>query len=228
MTLAEAAFAKEGFAIIPEVLTSREVDSLSEELLRLLVPQGKAGLRHLLSNPAVSAVAHRPWVLGLAKSLLGPDAIPFSATLFNKSQTANWLIPWHQDTALPLSEKRDLPGWGAWSVKEGVIYAHAPSSALSQVVALRVQIDDSTSANGPLRVLPGTHSMGVLSDEEIHSLSEQIGGVTCMVPRGGILAMRPLLVHSSSKAQAETSRRVLHIEYSATAVFADGIKLAIA
>ena len=191
------------------------------------MPHGKAGLRHVLSNPAVSAVAHHPRILGLAKNLLGPDAIPFSATLFNKSETANWLIPWHQDTALPLAEKRDLPGWAAWSVKDGVIYAHAPFSALSQIVALRIHIDDSTLENGPLRVLPGTHSMGVLSDEEIHSLSEQIGSVTCPVARGGILAMRPLLIHSSSKAQAETSRRVLHMEYSAVPGFADGMQLAL-
>jgi hypothetical protein len=71
VTLADAAFAKEGFAIIAEALTSTQVDSLSEELLRLPMPQGKAGLRHLLSNPTVSAMAHHSRILGLAKSLLG-------------------------------------------------------------------------------------------------------------------------------------------------------------
>jgi hypothetical protein len=69
VTLSDIAFAKEGFAIIAEALTSTQVDSLSEELLRLPMPQGKAGLRHLLSNPTVSA--HHSRILGLAKSLLG-------------------------------------------------------------------------------------------------------------------------------------------------------------
>jgi Phytanoyl-CoA dioxygenase (PhyH) len=36
-------------------------------------------------------------------------------------------------------------------------YAHAPTNALNQVVALRVSFDDSTVENGPLRVLPPTH-----------------------------------------------------------------------
>ena len=76
------------------------------------------------------------------------------ATLFDKSPDSNWLVVWHQDTALPLVERKDLPGWGPWSTKEGVLYAHAPSQALSQVLALRVHLDDSTSVNGPLRCSP--------------------------------------------------------------------------
>jgi hypothetical protein len=44
------------------------------------------------------------------------------ATLFDKSPTANWLVVWHQDTALPVQERREAPGWGPWSVKDGVIY----------------------------------------------------------------------------------------------------------
>src|ERR1700680_406909 len=44
------------------------------------------------------------------------------------------------------------------AVKDGVVYAHAPASVLRQVLALRIHLDDSTSHNGPLRVLPGTHT----------------------------------------------------------------------
>ena len=113
-------------------------------------------------------------------------------------------------------------------MKEGVIYAHAPESALCQVLALRVHLDDSTARNGPLRVLPGTHTLGVLSDDAIHQLAEKISAVDCLVPQGGVLAMRPLLVHSSSKSQGETSRRVLHIEYAASAALAEGIELTVA
>jgi hypothetical protein len=37
--------------------------------------------------------------------------------------------------------------------------------------------------------------------------------------------MRPLIVHASSKSQSEMSRRVLHIEYAASLVVADGLEL---
>jgi len=161
----------------------------------------------------------------MAQEILGRAALPFRATLFDKSPTSNWLVVWHQDTALPLCERREVPGWGPWSIKEGVNYAHAPASALEQVLALRLHLDDSIAENGPLRVLPGTHSLGVLSDEALRDLSTQIEAIDCTVPRGGILAMRPLVVHSSSKSQSNVPRRVLHMEYAAYLVFDQGLTL---
>src|SRR5437879_8193472 len=118
----------------------------------------------------VASMARGSRLLGIAQQILGSGAFPFRATLFDKSPTANWLVVWHQDTALPLRERRELPGWGPWSVKEGVIYAHAPAAPLEQVLALRVHLDDSTERNGPLRVLPGTHTLGVLTDDAIERL----------------------------------------------------------
>jgi ectoine hydroxylase-related dioxygenase (phytanoyl-CoA dioxygenase family) len=176
--------------------------------------------------PFVAALGAR--LVSIARSALGNGAFAFRATLFDKSPEANWLVAWHQDTALPLREKREQAGWGPWSVKDGVIYAHAPATALSQVLALRVHLDDSTAENGPLRVLPGTHTIGVLSDEELHDVSSKTAGVDCTVSRGGVVVMRPLLVHASSKSQSEKPRRVLHIEYSAVTGFDDGLELAIA
>jgi len=139
----------------------------------------------------------------------------------------NWLIVWHQDTALPLRERRELRGWGPWSVKEGVTYAHAPSCALEQVLTLRVHLDDSTHENGPLRVLPGSHRQGVLSNDEIQQLSTSIDPIDCLVGKGGVVAMRPLLVHASSKLRNDCPRRVLHIEYAASESIASPLQLAV-
>lgn len=123
-----------------------------------------------MSDPAVASFADDPRLLALARDWLGPAALPYRATLFDKSPTANWLVVWHQDTALPLTARVDVPGWGPWSTKAGVLYAHAPASALEGVVALRIHLDDSSRDNGPLRVLPGTHTRGVLSDAAIQEL----------------------------------------------------------
>jgi len=218
----------QGFAILPGVLQSNEITLLLESLAVLESRRSRAGIRHLLGHPVVAAVARDSRLLSIAQDVLGDAAFPFRATLFDKSPDSNWLITWHQDTALPLKEKRDTPGWGPWSVKEGVTYAHAPATALCQVVALRLHLDDSSDQNGPLRVLPGTHTQGVLSDDAVLQLSRELPAVDCLVPSGGVLAMRPLLVHASSKSQIETPRRVLHIEYAGTPFIADGLQLAIA
>ena len=160
----------------------------------------------MLGNASVAALASDPRLLNIACRVLGAEARPFRATLFDKSPTSNWLVVWHQDTALPLLERHELPGWGPWSVKEGVIYAHAPATALEQVLALRVHLDESSDRNGPLRVLPGTHLMGVLTDDAIEQLASQVAAVDCVVPAGGVIAMRPLIVHASSKSLIEAPR----------------------
>ncbi len=217
-----------GFAILPALFSHEDLDRLVREMGESKPRRSRAGIRHALSLPAVAAVAREPQMVELARQVLGSEAFPFRATLFDKSPTANWLVVWHQDTALPLHERIELPGWGPWSVKAGIDYAHAPASALSQVLALRVSCDDSTMENGPLRVLPRTHALGVLSDNAIHDLASQIAPVDCIVPKGGVVAMRPLIVHASSKSQTEIPRRVLHVEYAASESLVKPLQLAVA
>ena len=217
-----------GFAVVPEVFSADEIAALSDKLSRSRLPRSRAGVRHAMREPAVAALARHPRLLELARQVLCDGAHPFRATLFDKSPASNWLVAWHQDTALPLNERRDTSGWGPWSVKERVNYAHAPACVFEKILALRVHLDDSAAYNGPLRVLPGTHTLGVLSDEQLHDLSANVPATDCLVPRGGIVAMRPLLVHASSKSQSDQPRRVLHIEYAANLSIGDHLKLAIA
>jgi hypothetical protein len=66
---------------------------------------------------------------------------------------------------------------------------------------------------GPLRVRPGTHRAGVLTDEEVLRLASGIDLAERLVAQGGVVIMRPLVIHASSKATSEP-RRVLQIEYA--------------
>jgi ectoine hydroxylase-related dioxygenase (phytanoyl-CoA dioxygenase family) len=216
----------QGFAIIPGLLALVDLDPLIAELSEPELPRSRAGVRHAMRFPCVRALARDERLLGMARRVLGNSALPFKATMFDKSPTANWLVAWHQDTALPLKQQCDIPEWGPWSVKDGVTYAHAPASALGKILALRVHLDDSTLENGPLRVLPGTHELGVMTDNAIHELSTKIQPVECPVAQGGVLAMRPLIVHASSKSLVDYPRRVLHIEYAETVEIAEGLELA--
>jgi ectoine hydroxylase-related dioxygenase (phytanoyl-CoA dioxygenase family) len=219
---------KDGFAIVPEVVSEREIADLEAMLDHSELPRSRAGLRHVMRNSGVAAFARDARLMAMAREVLGLDALPFRATLFDKSPMSNWLVVWHQDTALPLGERKEVPGWGPWSVKDGVNYAHAPASALRQVLALRLHLDDSLAENGPLRVLPGTHTRGVFDDDVLHELATRIPAVECLVPRGGILLMRPLLVHASSKSKSNAPRRVLHLEYARSRALDESLELTVA
>lgn len=218
----------DGFEICPKLFDRASMLSLADSLQRSTIRRSRAGIRNALQIDSVRTLANDPVLLNFAKDVLGQGAVAIRATLFDKSPRSNWLVVWHQDTALPLQERRDTPGWGPWSVKKGVICAHAPASALEQILAIRVHLDDSNADKGPLRVLPQTHTMGVLTDDEIHDLANEVSPVECHIPSGGVLLMKPLLVHSSSKTNSQNaSRQVLHIEYSARVTVENGLRLAI-
>jgi len=217
-----------GCWITEDVLSSEECDALASEFSRRTQPRGRAGMRHLMSNPKVVALASDARLLRMARLALGDAAIPYRATLFAKSGSANWLVVWHQDTALPVESPFESKEWGPWSTKSGIHYAHAPTWALNRIVALRVHLDCSGSENGPLRVIPGSHKDGVLTDDQVFELARTRKCVECIVPRGGVLAMRPLLVHSSAKGRSGELRRVVHIEYTDSLELRPGIRLAVA
>jgi ectoine hydroxylase-related dioxygenase (phytanoyl-CoA dioxygenase family) len=219
--------ADSGYEVVDGVFAPSELEVAIAALEAHSVTRSRAGARHVLALPAVRALAIDSRMLALAARFVA-TAQPFRATLFDKSPSANWLVAWHQDTALPMRARADTPGWGPWSTKAGALYAHAPAAALVQVVALRLALDDSTSANGPLRVLPGTHRHGRLDDPAIARLAQAIAPVACTVDAGGVVALRPLLLHASSKSTSEARRRVLHIEYASATSFGPGLDLRVA
>lgn len=218
---------RHGFSVLAPMFLKHEMDELSHELAQSTMKRSKAGIRHALQHDGIRDLAVDLRLLSLAQGILGHEAVPFRATLFDKSPQGNWLVVWHQDTALPIREQRETQGWGPWSVKDGIPYAHAPADALRQVLALRVHLDESNADNGPLRVLPGTHVNGVLTDDEIEELAGHSHPIECFAMQGGVLAMRPLIVHASSKSRSQLPRRVVHIEYAAGRTLSGGLELAI-
>ena len=180
-----------GFRIVDGVLDPAETSDLLRTLEASPLPSGRAGARHLMKHPAVAGVANDPRLLAIARAFVGPSTVPYRATLFDKSNARNWLVPWHQDTALPLQERRDVPGWGPWSTKSGITYAHAPATALSRAVALRLHFDDSRADNGPLRVC-----------------LERTPLVCCRRPTSNVSSgtIRPLIVSSPLAASSPCAR----------------------
>jgi ectoine hydroxylase-related dioxygenase (phytanoyl-CoA dioxygenase family) len=223
-------FDSRGFLLREALLSSAECDALSVELMDLLAEQQKlvskirAGLRNVLRlRPAVASMARSPKLLDFVGELTGRDAFPVRAVLFDKTAEANWSAAWHQDMAIAVAERIDTPGFGPWSVKDGIVHVQPPCEILASMVAVRIHLDDCHADNGALRVVPGSHLHGELITEAINRWTESHEPVTCELLKGGVLAMRPLLLHASTRAVSPTHRRVLHIEY-ATGGLPNGLK----
>ena len=218
-----SAFDENGFQIVSNVLTEPQCDALCSELTELLQYKQSAssrtrgGLRNVLQRSTrARAAANSKELLSLASGLAGQTVFPVRGILFDKSPDANWAVPWHQDLAIAVAARIDTPGFGPWSVKEEVIHVQPPTHILADMITVRLHLDECTADNGALRIVPGSHQVGELSSEQIEAFVGRNQPVTCEVPRGGALVMRPLLLHASSPAKTPRHRRVLHIEYAST------------
>jgi ectoine hydroxylase-related dioxygenase (phytanoyl-CoA dioxygenase family) len=203
----------EGFVVVGDAADDALCARLSHVFAAL--PHERAGSRAGLDHDVVRELAASPAVRALVEPMLGAQAFCVRATLFDKTPRANWQVAWHQDLVVPVRERREVPGFSAWSQKEGVTFVQPPAQVLEDMLAVRIDLDGSDAQNGALRVLPGTHTLGVLSARQRSDFSWSRAPVTCAVPTCGALVMRPLLLHASSRAEAPSRRRVVHLEFAA-------------
>ena len=198
-----------GFALIPNVLDA----DLPAPPVMAGIP--RAGLRNLLDRfPEIRTLACTPAIRRLVEPILGSEAFAVNATLFDKTPEVNWKVPWHQDLTIAVQRRIDAPGFGPWSVKDGVPHVQPPVAVLENMLAVRIHLDHCGEDNGPLRVIPGSHRCGRLNDAQIQSMRNATPSISLPVDRGGVLLMRPLLLHASSAASSPARRRVIHIEFA--------------
>jgi ectoine hydroxylase-related dioxygenase (phytanoyl-CoA dioxygenase family) len=91
-------------------------------------------------------------------------------------------------------------------------------SVLEQLTAVRLHLDDCSGADGPLKVVPGSHMHGRVDGPAAARLRADAGEVACTLRAGGVVLLRPLTLHASSKAHGASRRRVLHIVFGPAAL----------
>jgi hypothetical protein len=92
MLISNDATAQE-FTIIEAVLEGTEVAELARTLESADLHRSRAGARHLMNHPAVSAVVAVPAWLRLRDGSWWETAIPYKATLFDKSSSGTGSSP---------------------------------------------------------------------------------------------------------------------------------------
>ena len=211
---------RDGYAIVDEGISPHDVNALIDAIAALPIGEeirrkrSTYGVRNLLEICSeVRTLAASEPIRSLVTPILGDNCFAARAIFFDKTPDANWKLGWHQDNVISVRERIDVSGFVAWSQKAGVYQVQPPPEVLANMLAIRVHLDESHANNGPLRVLPGSHKFGWL-DDEIDDWKRKVSEVVCYVPVGGVVAMRPLLIHASSASIEPTHRRVIHIEFA--------------
>ncbi len=146
--------------------------------------------------------------------LIGPGARAVGAKLFDKSPARNWALGWHQDRTVPVLERRDVPGFGCWTLKSGLPHCVPPFDYLERSLTLRVHLDPVGEDNAPLLVAPGSHRLGPVAEPDIAATVERLGHRACLAETGDVWAYATPILHASARSAVSGRRRVLQLLYS--------------
>ncbi len=151
----------------------------------------------------------------IAKNLIGEGARPVRVLLFDKTPQTNWSVAWHQDRVVAVQARAEVPGFGPWSVKDGVPHVEPPVAVLDAMVTLRLHLDDCAADNAPLKIADGSHRLRLVPADRAAAVAEALTVTICEARAGDIWASSALIVHASERSQAGGHRRVLHVDFAA-------------
>ncbi len=207
-------FAVDGFALLPPLLSEAELADIEAAMTR----HAGVGSRELLAEPWCADLACRLQADARLGGAIPRTHVAVQCTSFEKSVERNWLVPVHQDLAIPVAARVEHAALAGWSNKAGTWFVQPPDSLLEQLVAVRLHVDACGVDDGPLTVVAGSHVLGRLADDEAIAWRDAHGTCACPVARGGAMLMRPLLLHAPSKATGRSRRRVLHFLFGPSAL----------
>ncbi|HVV74000.1 MAG TPA: phytanoyl-CoA dioxygenase family protein [Verrucomicrobiae bacterium] len=149
LAIVKESIAKQGFAVVPRVLTKAEC----EELIEQLGPASGAGRRGILEMGPIAKLSRSDLLLNLVQPHLFAQPRPVRGIYFDKTADTNWLVTWHQDLTIAVRAKIEVAGFGSWSMKDGVPHVQPPVSLLEQMITVRLHLDDCDESNGALQVI---------------------------------------------------------------------------
>jgi plasmid stabilization system protein ParE len=209
-------FENDGYFVTSPLFSESECYALETNLASVAISM--AGSRSLLDAEWCVSLACTLKTNSSLTGFLPRDSVAVQCTFFEKSIDRNWLVSLHQDLSIPVFQKLNHPALSGWSEKKGTIFVQPPAEVLQNIVAVRLHIDECSPNDGPLKVVPRSHVHGRINQETAVSLRAANGEVICPVARGAAMLMRPLLLHSSSKASGQSKRRVLHFLFAQRAL----------
>lgn len=209
----DLSFARDGAVLFPAVVAADEIVAFRERLSPVI--EGRPG-RRLPDDLATGDLLAAQGAVGtIAAGLIGNAARPVRAVLFDKTPDANWIVAWHQDRTIVVRERIEVPGFGPWSTKDGLLHVAPPISILEGMATLRLHLDDCDDDNAPLRIALGSHKLGYVPATQAASRAETLPPFVCHAMAGDVWAYSTPILHMSERSRGNGRRRVLQIDYAA-------------
>jgi len=226
-----ASIERSGFCLLAGAIEPATIARLREQCGKSLAAAAQEGnarssrghvyaARNLIETvPEVATVWCGGTLTNVLREVLGTRFGLVRALFFDKPPDRSWGLAWHKDTAIAVRDNTlDSAHFTRPTLKAGVPHVIASDDILNRMLTMRIHLDQVTDENGPLRVVPGSHLSKTCHGQGVEA------AVTIHAEAGDVLAMRPLIDHSSGASWPGTSRhrRILHLEFAADPALPDG------
>jgi len=209
-----------GFTIISNIFSDKEIERISEAVKNIDTSKDTFrksedlfAIRQFLKEiPEVKDLIFNENLKTIIREIFGENYFVVKSIYFDKPEKSNWYVAYHQDLTISVDKKLELINFGPWTTKQNQFAVQPPLNILENIYTIRIHLDDTNENNGALKVVPTSHSKGIYRPETIdwNLESEEI----CKVEKGGIIIMKPLILHGSNRTTNGKKRRVIHIEFS--------------
>jgi len=201
-----------GIEHLPAFISKEIIHSLIDDIESKKAEHGLRNAQKKLKS--INTLTQSNSIIMLCEKILGKNPKLVRAIYFDKTASKNWLVTWHQDKTICVNKKYNIPNWGPWTIKDNVHHVQPDIQVLNQMLTIRIHLDDADENNGCLKVIPYSHELGFIKQNDIKSIVTNNSIVNCELKAGDALIMRPLTLHSSSKSLIPTAhRRVIHLEF---------------
>lgn len=211
---------EKGFAIINQVFSEEEIsqiidviDSIDTSKETFRKSEDLFAIRQFLKEvPESHQLIFNDNIKKIINEVFGNGYFVVKSIYFDKPEKSNWYVFYHQDLTISVDKKLNLNGFGPWTTKQNQFAVQPPIDFLKNIFTIRIHLDDTDENNGALKVVPNSHSKEIYRPETIdwNVETEKI----CSVNKGGIMIMKPLILHGSNRTTNNQKRRVIHIEFS--------------
>lgn len=209
-----------GFAVINNIFSEEEVEKISEAIQNIdsskntfRKSEDLFAIRQFLKEiPEVKDLIFNENLKAIIKKIFGENYFVVKSIYFDKPKKSNWYVAYHQDLTISVDKKLELENFGPWTTKQNQFAVQPPLDILENIFTVRIHLDDTDENNGALKVVPKSHAKGIYRPETIDWNVET--ETICNVEKGGIMLMKPLLLHGSNRTTNGKKRRVIHIEFS--------------
>lgn len=201
----------DGFEIIEGIYAEKEIAAILQVLEEKQVVKQFGVRAFLKSNPELNSLVFNENLLKIISNI-SKKAQLIKSIYFDKPPNANWIVNWHQDLTINVNQKIVTERFKNWRVLKERTVVQPSLTMLENIFTIRIHLDDCTKENGALRVIKNSHQQGVIEVKNgIDHLKNQ--EVICEVRKGGILLMKPLILHFSKRTENNFNRRVIHLEF---------------